>query len=220
MTNRRGLHPSAKADAGAEDDALVRAAAAGQEAAGLAALGFGRGERMIVVGDNRPRLYWSMCAVQSLGGVPVPFTLENIKGVAYAMFPASTGTYVATYVVDNAAPAISGLSVSTTLSSATLTWTTDEAATSRVDYGISAAALTTSATNNQLSTAHSVVIGGLDAGTTYYFRVISADTSANTTTVPAPPAAPSTFATTPSPYTCPCTIWPNSQVPALVSAAR
>ena len=41
-------------------------------AAGLADLGFRRGDRLIVVGDNRPRLYWSMCAAQSLGGVPVP----------------------------------------------------------------------------------------------------------------------------------------------------
>ena len=41
-------------------------------AAGLAGLGFRRGDRLIVVGDNRPRLYWSMCAAQSLGGVPVP----------------------------------------------------------------------------------------------------------------------------------------------------
>ena len=41
-------------------------------AAGLAALGFRRGDRLIVVGDNRPRLYWAMTAAQSLGGVPVP----------------------------------------------------------------------------------------------------------------------------------------------------
>ena len=29
-------------------------------AAGLADLGFGRGDRLIVIGDNRPRLYWAM----------------------------------------------------------------------------------------------------------------------------------------------------------------
>src|SRR5882757_1950328 len=39
-------------------------------AAGLADAGFRRGDRLIVVGDNRPLLYWSMCAAQSLGGVP------------------------------------------------------------------------------------------------------------------------------------------------------
>jgi len=47
-------------------------------AAGLADLGFGRGDRLIVVGDNRPRLYWAMCAAQSLGGVPVPVYQDSV----------------------------------------------------------------------------------------------------------------------------------------------
>ena len=41
-------------------------------ACGLAAQGFRRGMHLAIIGDNRPRLYWSMCAAQSLGGVPVP----------------------------------------------------------------------------------------------------------------------------------------------------
>ncbi|WP_395711279.1 AMP-binding protein [Reyranella sp.] len=47
-------------------------------AAGLADLGFRRGDRLIVVGDNRPRLYWSMCAAQALGGVPVPVYQDSV----------------------------------------------------------------------------------------------------------------------------------------------
>ena len=47
-------------------------------AAGLADLGFRRGDRLIVVGDNRPRLYWSMCAAQSLGGLPVPVYQDSV----------------------------------------------------------------------------------------------------------------------------------------------
>jgi long-chain acyl-CoA synthetase len=47
-------------------------------AAGLAELGFARGDRLIVVGDNRPRLYWAMCAAQSLGGVPVPVYQDSV----------------------------------------------------------------------------------------------------------------------------------------------
>ncbi len=39
---------------------------------GLAALGFKRGDRLLIVGDNRPRLYWGMSAAQCLGGIPVP----------------------------------------------------------------------------------------------------------------------------------------------------
>ena len=41
-------------------------------ALGLAELGLKRGDRVAIVGDNRPRLYWTMCAAQSLGAIPVP----------------------------------------------------------------------------------------------------------------------------------------------------
>ena len=55
-------------------------------AAGLADLGFRRGDRLIVVGDNRPRLYWAMCAAQSLGGVPVPVYQDSVAAeLAYVV---------------------------------------------------------------------------------------------------------------------------------------
>jgi len=41
-------------------------------ACGLAAHGFQRGMHLAIIGDNRPRLYWSMLAAQCLGGIPVP----------------------------------------------------------------------------------------------------------------------------------------------------
>jgi len=41
-------------------------------ACGLAAQGFKRGMHLAIIGDNRPRLYWSMTAAQVLGGIPVP----------------------------------------------------------------------------------------------------------------------------------------------------
>ena len=41
-------------------------------ARGLAARGFGAGDRIAVIGDNKPRLYAAMLAAQSLGGVGVP----------------------------------------------------------------------------------------------------------------------------------------------------
>ncbi len=47
-------------------------------AAGLAALGLARGDRLIVVGDNRPRLYWAIAAAQSLGCVPVPVYQDSV----------------------------------------------------------------------------------------------------------------------------------------------
>lgn len=64
-------------------------------ACGLASIGFQRGMNLAIIGDNRPRLYWSMLAAQCLGGVPVPmyqdapaadmsFVLENAE-IAYAI---------------------------------------------------------------------------------------------------------------------------------------
>lgn len=41
-------------------------------ACGLADLGLKRGDKLSVVGDNRPYLYWSITAAQVLGAVPVP----------------------------------------------------------------------------------------------------------------------------------------------------
>ena len=43
-----------------------------QLACGMAEAGLRRGDHVVVVGDNRPRLYASMLAVQALGGVPIP----------------------------------------------------------------------------------------------------------------------------------------------------
>ncbi len=41
-------------------------------ACGCAALGLERGDKVAIIGDNRPQFYWSMLAAQCLGAVPVP----------------------------------------------------------------------------------------------------------------------------------------------------
>ena len=41
-------------------------------ALGLRALGLRRSDTLAIIGDNRPRLYWSMMAAQSLRAIPVP----------------------------------------------------------------------------------------------------------------------------------------------------
>ena len=56
-------------------------------ACGLAAQGFRRGMHLAIIGDNRPRLYWSMLAAQALGGIPVPM---------YQDAPAAEFVYVLT----------------------------------------------------------------------------------------------------------------------------
>jgi long-chain acyl-CoA synthetase len=47
-------------------------------AMGLAALGMQRGDRIAIIGDNRPRLYWTMTAAQALGAVPVPMYQDAV----------------------------------------------------------------------------------------------------------------------------------------------
>src|SRR5205823_7326580 len=62
--------------------------AAGVEAlaGGLKALGFARGDRLAIIGDNRPRLYWAIAAAQALGGVPVPVYQDSIADeMAYVL---------------------------------------------------------------------------------------------------------------------------------------
>ncbi len=47
-------------------------------ACGFAALGLERGDKMAIIGDNRPRLYWSMVAAQVVGAVPVPMYQDAV----------------------------------------------------------------------------------------------------------------------------------------------
>ena len=47
-------------------------------ACSLAAMGFSRGDKLAIIGDNRPRLYWAIAATQALGGVPVPIYQDSI----------------------------------------------------------------------------------------------------------------------------------------------
>jgi len=55
-------------------------------ACGLANLGLKRGEKLAIIGDNRPRLYWGMTAAQALGAVPVPLYQDAVaEEMAYVL---------------------------------------------------------------------------------------------------------------------------------------
>jgi hypothetical protein len=94
-------------------------------------------------------------------------------------------------VLDNTAPVISGVSASPGASSATITWSTDEPATSMVEYGTTSGGPYTKVNDTILHTAHSVTLTGLTPGQTYYFVVSSYDGQANGSS-----AAESSFTTT------------------------
>jgi long-chain acyl-CoA synthetase len=65
-------------------------------ALGLAAHGFGRGDKLSVIGENRPRLYFAQLAAMSLGGIAVPVYQDSIAGeLAYVLDHAETSVVVA-----------------------------------------------------------------------------------------------------------------------------
>jgi len=67
-------------------------------ALGLKELGLARDDKVAIVGNNRPRLYWSMCAAQSVGAVPVPVYQDSVADeMAYVL--AHAGVKIA--VVEN-----------------------------------------------------------------------------------------------------------------------
>lgn len=67
-------------------------------AGGLAQAGLKSGEHVVVIGENRPRLYAAMLAVQSLGGIPVP--LYQDAAVTEFVFPIQNADVHLAFVED------------------------------------------------------------------------------------------------------------------------
>jgi long-chain acyl-CoA synthetase len=65
-------------------------------ALGLAALGFRRGDKLSVIGDNRARLYWAQIAAMCLGGASVPVYQDVIaRELVFVLDHAETAVVVA-----------------------------------------------------------------------------------------------------------------------------
>lgn len=47
-------------------------------ACGLRALEIAAGDKIAIIGDNRPRLYWAMTAAQCIGAIPVPLYQDSV----------------------------------------------------------------------------------------------------------------------------------------------
>jgi hypothetical protein len=112
-----------------------------------------------------------------------PSTLAAFNPAAGLTLPPYSMTVLTWTQQTLPAPAISAVSVSgITTTSATITWTTDQASTSLVNYGTSAAYGSASTLNSTLSTSHSVTLTGLTPGTTYDFDVVAANSAGATST--------------------------------------
>ena len=110
-------------------------------------------------------------------------------------------TFTTTAAPDTTAPILSGITASgITSGSAIITWSTNEPATSVVDYGLSTTYGSSSALNTTPVTSHSRTLSNLTPSTTYYYRVRSVDGAGNVATSSgftfATPAAPDTTAPT------------------------
>jgi hypothetical protein len=114
-------------------------------------------------------------------GSPVSYGTLTVNSIGYAAVPASGGSYVASYAGDTTPPQISNVAVTTTSASATVTWTTDEAATRLVLYGLGSS-LDQQASASGMGTSHSVTIEGLQPSTSYSYQASSTDASQNTNT--------------------------------------
>ena len=117
-------------------------------------------------------------------GGPVASRRETIKGIEYVIFTALPGLYAATYPSDITAPVISSVAVTPTSSSAVITWSTNEPATTQVSYGLSPS-LGSSVSDPALQIQHSVTLNGLSPNTTYNYRLSATDAAGNTGTSPA-----------------------------------
>lgn len=84
---------------------------------------------------------------------------------------------------DTTAPTLSAIAaVNITSVGATVQWTTNENATSQVEYGTTTAYGSMSVLNTSLVMSHGVALTGLSASTMYHFRVWSKDAANNTAT--------------------------------------
>jgi long-chain acyl-CoA synthetase len=65
-------------------------------ALGLQSLGFGQGDKLCVIGDNRPRLYWAQFSAMAVGGIAVPVYQDSIATeLAYVLQDADVKVVVA-----------------------------------------------------------------------------------------------------------------------------
>ncbi|HWO34743.1 MAG TPA: choice-of-anchor D domain-containing protein [Candidatus Acidoferrum sp.] len=110
-------------------------------------------------------LYWAMCRLIRVLVVSVP--LLFVFFVAPSAFAQSW---------------ITAVTATPTTTTATITWTTAVPANSQIAYGTTSSYGSSSALNSNLVTAHSASLTSLTAGTTYHYRVLSADSTGVTVT--------------------------------------
>ena len=106
--------------------------------------------------------------------------LHSVTAVARDAAGNTATSAAVSVTVDNAPPVLSGVSAGgLTASAATISWTTDEASDSQVEYGLTSAYGQVTALASALVSSHSVGLSGLSANTVHHYRVKSRDAVGN-----------------------------------------
>ncbi|HEY5593629.1 MAG TPA: fibronectin type III domain-containing protein, partial [Nitrospiria bacterium] len=138
-------------------------------------------------------------------------TAYTVMGLGYGTYYFAVKAYDATgnqsgysnevtkIISDTIPPVISAMTTgSITGTSAAVNWSTDEPATSLVEYGTTTAYGNSTPFNSSLVTGHSQTVGGLQAATVYHYRIRSADATGNVAV-----SGDNTFTTSAAPDTQP-----------------
>ena len=137
---------------------------------------------------------WTDMTLQSSHSAPLSSLIANTTYFYVIMSTdaannssvSSQGTFTTNAVVDVTAPVITTLGATVTGSTtATVSWTTNEAATTKTYYGTTSPVTTASVWNvvsAALTTSHSSLLTGLTASTTYFTIVESRDAANNVAT--------------------------------------
>lgn len=104
----------------------------------------------------------------------------NIAGLGGDLLASVVNGSYTGVVLDTTPPTISSVSVSViTQNSATISWVTNEASDTQINYGLTSSYGSSSSLNSSMTTSHSVNLTGLSAGTVYHYRVRSRDSAGN-----------------------------------------
>jgi hypothetical protein len=119
----------------------------------------------------------------SLVNIPMNLTAIASPVGLVSKLPVHTSNEIGFFVLKRTGGAATALSITNvevsnvTANSATITWTTNQAADSRVEYGTTTSYGASTPTTSTRQTSHSVTLTNLTAGTAYQFRVHSVNSS-------------------------------------------
>lgn len=133
---------------------------------------------------SRGRIILSFVLVISLSILPAVPAFAQLEDVTPTTETTTTTTETITETIapaDTTAPVISGVAnLSLGLGEATIAWTTDELAVSRLEYGTTQSYGQEAILDATALLAHTTLLTGLAFGTTYYYCIHATDLAGNT----------------------------------------